>query len=309
MKKFAYKALNFSVFTILSIFFIGGVITQLQRIMFEFDIPKNKTSLVIGDSHLECAIDDKILSNTFNFSQSGSGYFYSYLKLKKVLADNPQIDKVLLSYTYDDMEKSKDEWFSGSEIIKFKMPVHLFLFDYTDFFSLFISNPYQVAVNFPRAITVGIGQIAGYMLPGFNLDNWGKYRRTERDKLREAKIRYKALEGNDNLEYSTYQQEYLMKIYNLTAAKNIKLYLLNTPIHPILENGLEEYKDYYYSFIEQNLPKATIINHSKMIIPEYGFGDLEHLNHKGAKMYSEYLKEHGFSTKSGGVISPDISSP
>ena len=71
--------------------------------------------------------------------------------------------------------------------------------------------------------------------------------------------------------------------------------LLNVPLHPFLAERLDEYKERYYSFAEKYLPKATLINHSNMDIPEQGFGDLLHLNYKGAGIYSQYLKKYGFT--------------
>ena len=81
-------------------------------------------------------------------------------------------------------------------------------------------------------------------------------------------------------------------------AKNVNLILLNVPIHPMLKEEQEEYTKYYYLLAQQKLSKATIINHANIDIPEYGFFDLVHLNYKGAKLYSEYLKKHSFLSKS-----------
>jgi hypothetical protein len=63
-----------------------------------FAVPKDKNILIVGDSHTECAIDDSIFTRSFNISQSGTAYLYSYIKLRKILVENSHIDTVLVSF-------------------------------------------------------------------------------------------------------------------------------------------------------------------------------------------------------------------
>ena len=69
--------------------------------------------------------------------------------------------------------------------------------------------------------------------------------------------------------------------------------LLNVPIHPILEDAEEGYKDHYYALVAEQMPNAILINHSDMSVPDSGFGDLGHLNYKGAAIYTAYLRKLG----------------
>jgi len=294
MKYFLNDLLKFSAFFIISTLVLSVGTTVLAKNIISFEIPDDKTSLIVGDSRPESAINDDILSNAFNFSQSGTAYFYSYLKIRAMLENNPHIDTLVLGYAYDDISKSRDEWFNGAEMIKFKMPKYLLLFNYRDFISLFQSNPYEVSKNIHRTVIYNSSAVLKYIITGQGIDHLGGFQYLERDKLQEAKNRYSPGKDEENLEYSKYQEEYLLKIYNLARSKNIDLILLNTPIHALKQEAEEKYKDYYYSFAEHQLPETVIVNHTNMDIPEYGFGDLEHLNYKGAQIYSEYLKEHGF---------------
>ena len=284
MKRFIRNLLMFSIFFIGSTLLLVSGATHLKRNIISFDIPRSKTILVVGDSYTECAINDSILTNAFNFSQGGTTYFHSYLKIREILEHNPHIDTIVLSYSYKEMAKSRDNWFYGAESIQFMMPIYYFLFNDNDFYALFISNPHDVLSNIPRII----------FTKNYSIDHLGKYLYLERDKLQEAKNRYIASDKEEKVEYSKHQEEYLLKIYNLVRSKNIDLILQHTPIHPFLKEELEENKYDYYSLAEQKLPKAKIVDHSNMDIPEYGFGDLDHLNHKGARLYSEYLKKNGF---------------
>jgi hypothetical protein len=290
MREFIFNLLKFSAVFIISIMLliIGG--TFLTGQTKNFNIAHNKTILVIGDSHTACAINDSLLINAYNFSSHGTGYFYSYLKTREILTHNPQINTVVLGYSFLDLDNHKDSWFSGSDKIMEKMPRYFFMFNLNDLHSLFISNPFAVFQNIPKIIRSEI------ILLFYNLELFGGYSYLDRDKVEEAKYRFRSSKKRENeAKYSKYQEKYLLKIYKMVTDKNIDLILLNVPLHPLLNNELEKNKKYYYSFAQQKLPKAKIINHSNKFIPEYGFSDLDHLNYKGAKLYSEYLTRNGFS--------------
>lgn len=284
MKKFLLEILKFSLILVLgaSILVLGTLF--LEKEFTSFEIPANKTVLVMGDSKVECAVNDEILDPVYNFSQSGTAYFYTYLKARKMVNDNPQIDTLVVGYSYADLSQARDEWFKGEKYIKGKFREHFFLMNFNDLYAIFISNPLDVISSlFPiRLITPSSDQ---------NLERWGGYLYLERDKLHEAMIRNDENQADLILGYSQYQEEYLLKIYELAMDHDLNFILLTTPIHPLLEERLDGYKDHYAEFVEEKLPNALVINHSSLTIPEDGYGDLGHLNHQGARIYSKYLSD------------------
>lgn len=141
MKKFIFNGVTFSLASISAITLLVLITGYLARANFDFKIPPERNVLVLGNSHPECAIDDSISNNMFNLAQSGSGYFYDYLKAKKVLKNNPQIDTLILGYSYGDLAEDMNSWFNGDEKIKFKIRNHFFLFSWSDYWSLFCANP------------------------------------------------------------------------------------------------------------------------------------------------------------------------
>ena len=123
----------------------------------------------------------------------------------------------------------------------------------------------------------------------------GRYLYLKRDKVKEAKKRLNNQRFvSDNLPQSNYQRKYLLKVYEFCQAKKIKLILLNTPIHPLMEEYQERLKNGYYDFAKENMPNAILINHSNFKMSENNYGDLNHLNFKGATQYSNFLKVNGF---------------
>ena len=290
MNRFFKELLKFGIFFTICTAILGGTTFIIKRNANGFELPPEKTVLVVGDSYTAYAVNDKVLTNVFNFSQGASAYFYSYLKIKEILDSNPQIKTVVVGYSYENISKSRDEWFYGSRRIQRRMPQFFHLFSVDDFCSLFASNPIEVLRN--SSSLVNISKTIEFFSSDNNMKSMGEYRDLDRDKLPEAIKHYDPSKETEKAEYSKYEKKYLLKIYELVMSKNVNLILLNTPTHSLIRKRQDKYKTHYFSFAKQNMPEAVILNHSDIFIPEEGFGDPEHLNRKGAKFYSEYLKKH-----------------
>lgn len=276
---------------IITLALVIGLIS-VERSVVSFNIPKSKTILVVGDSRSECAINDKLIDSVYNFSTSGAAYFYSYLKIRQMLIDNSHIKTVVLSYSYGDLLKTRDEWFDSEEKIKYFMPKYLFLFQFKDVLSMLKANTIDTILNIPRVVFQSSYQILKYRLSNHNLKSFGGYLHLEREKLSEAKKRY-ILDKVDKVRFSSkYQEKYLLKIYKLLKGKNIGLILLNLPTHSLLREEQSKQESFYSKFANEKMPKAVVINHSNMAFSDSDFGDLEHFNHKGAKIYSEYISKN-----------------
>jgi len=291
MKKFITHSIVFSIlaFLVLAIMVIGT--TLFAKKSFDYSIPENKNILVIGDSHTECAIDDRILNNAFNLSQSATCYFYTYLKTREVINHNPQIDTLIVSYSYSSLKKIKDKWLIGPENLKFKIRDHLMLFNATDFKELFLASPKDVLVFAPQVIAHNFKVLRnGYSALG-GFDN------SERNNLQEDILKLQNEDEKNPIEgYSKYQEDYLLKIYNFSQEKNIKLILVNTPMHAeALKKDTKAHKTYYCEFYASNMPEASLLNHTNFDMADSGFGDAYHLNFKGAKIYTDYLMKTNFA--------------
>ncbi len=284
MKQFLINILFFSL-VLISVF--SGVFIFSKFIFsysFHYQIPKEKNILLLGDSHVECAINDSILSQSYNLAQSGTSYFYSYLKLREILKFNPHIDSVCLGYSYHNLFK---EWFSQDKYIE-KIRIYLPLMGYKDIVDLFIANPGATIYNLPIAIFDNF-----LLLIKGNRYNIGGHLRLGRNDISE--LGNLEDEMNRNLIISEYESKYLIAIYNLCKEHNINLILLSTPIHPTLEIKFNKYKSKFYQFKNRYLTNAHLLNHSTFYIMNIGWGDMHHLNGNGSLIYSKYLKLNGFN--------------
>jgi hypothetical protein len=114
----------------------------------------------------------------------------------------------------------------------------------------------------------------------------GGYLKLDRDELQQA---IKQLENNSitEIEYSDYQIDYLLKIISLCTEKGVELILFNTPTYNAKEYGdLQAVNDFYNIY----LIGTQYLDYSNFILPDYGYGDIGHLNFNGAEIFSKYLE-------------------
>ena len=83
----------------------------------------------------------------------------------------------------------------------------------------------------------------------------------------------------------------MIKIYKYCESNDLKLILINTPLHPLLEKKLKKHEIEHIDLKKLKMPNAIYLNHTNFQLPDSAFSDLSHLNHKGATIYSHYLKQ------------------
>lgn len=286
MKQFLTNCIAFSCLTL---FVVVGLILITHffcKTTFNFTIPKSKNILIIGDSHPACSINDAFIPNAFNIAQGGSEYFYNYLKLREIIDRNPHIDTVVVGYAYINVAKGRDSWLLDTERIKYMIRTHFFLFRLNDYWELFRANPLGTISQTPQVIFYNLKN------PFVGYSTMGGYQKLTYNKLDEAAENYLAKKDEFLFAYSTYQEKYLLKIYNYCQEKGIKVILLNTPMHQIMREYEEMYRPKYCELALEKMSNARIINHARFDMPDDGFADLGHLNAEGAKLYSEYLRKN-----------------
>lgn len=85
------------------------------------------------------------------------------------------------------------------------------------------------------------------------------------------------------------QLEYLHKIVELCEQQHIKLYFINTPIYQI-----DKYWDTedFYKKIKTMFGNVEFLDYGRLQFPDSCYGDIDHLNYKGAKQFSLYLEKN-----------------
>ncbi len=290
MKKFIKRGVLFLIITGIVSLVVGFLSVFISKKTFDYKIKEKKNILIVGNSHTECSINDSILSNSINLSQSASSYFYSYMKIREFTKYNPQIDTVIISFSDNDLFSEKEKWFSSSEKINNKMTRHIILFNKDDYLDLFKSNPIEVIVQ------TFILYSDFYNLHTKKRDFIGSYNKINVNKIDEDIIEFNRSPPIIDSIIAITELQYLLKIYNFTQENEIKLILLNTPIHPILEKHFSVIRQRNCSSIARDqMPNATYFDHTSVVDTSFvlknsDYADLSHLNNKGSNKYSDFLQ-------------------
>jgi len=296
MKKFFHNIILFGIIVLV----ISAILVLVNNILVRrttYDFDPKKTSVVIGDSNSQCGINDSILSSTINLSESAAPYFYSYLKLKKILASESHIDTIILSIAPHNI--FDNGWLFDSQVIYSYFGKYFPLMDWSDFKVLLKGNP-EGTIGAFRAIPMHIAVWFKDKISHEELDELGGYLSLNRNILGDDLEKLEKGEPlqffriPENFEVSKEDVDYLKKIEALCKQHDKELMLLYLPKRP----ELLAYKKYgqseFYEYYRQNLSSIPLIDYSNLTLPEGSFGDLVHLNSTGAALFSKMLEEKGF---------------
>jgi hypothetical protein len=295
MKGFLTK---FVLFTLL----IGSVLAGLI-LLSDLAIEKRKREVLkisddvniifAGDSHVECSVNDDMIANSINIARSGEAYLYSFAKIKSLIDYNDQITAVFIGYSYGDLLKDKEtRWlFEDAFVIEFVKTYNYLLSDY-DKSIIFRNNPKA----YLKGLTRSAYENCLTLLQSFFIDsnekrkikNYGGYLYLVRDKLQED-INMIETYINEPLEKSLLQEEYLKMLSQYCLGKSVKLILLNTPKYDYY--NLNVNRDILRNWISfrQSLPCDSLLDLSSFNLPDSCYGDMTHLNYRGAELFSSYL--------------------
>ncbi|GAA4937508.1 hypothetical protein GCM10023314_07530 [Algibacter agarivorans] len=254
---------------------------------YGYKIVKDKNVLILGDSHTEYAIDDNIYNNSINLSHSADSYFYSYLKIRKLKKENPQIDTLLLALSnHNLLIEYEDKWLFNTSNIKSKLRVYADLMNFSDFLFLLKANPSAVIQGIIESPKYSIKLLIKGSLTERDL---GSFQPSERNSLKKDLEQRKKNKKIRALEYSLIEINYLFKIIDFSIKNNIELIFISTPIHPEYKKSKEKEIQLLNNFYSSNLSQFNFFDYSEFDLADDYFQDLDHLNTIGAKLFTTHL--------------------
>lgn len=287
MKRFIIRLILF--FALPLGLLVAGHIIAIKKVN-SYHPEKNISICFIGDSHIQKAIDDKLVPNSKNFGKSAEQYLHSYYKIKLLLRDKQQIKKIYLGFSYHNLSSYSDEFIDG-EKTAFVGPKYFFLLPKKEQFEMLKSaqeNRNVLLKNLVKElVNSNLKKTKNLEFIGFYLN---KFKNSSADvKSINKRIRQHFYKENKIIPFSEKNIYYLNRIVELCKKNNVELEIINAPLHPIYKSKIpEKYIHYYDNFCKKNNLKVLDFSEMKLLEDCYIF-DGDHVSSKGSEILTEHF--------------------
>ncbi len=250
-------------------------------------LPNNEQIVFLGNSHIECSVNDTIVKNSFNFARSAEKMEFIYSKVKLLDIYNPQIDTIIIGYDNVIFRQRSDTTFAPI----LYSPYFFDTYDIDDIFEIFKSSSFGYIENHithPFNWLKLYELLSPFYLRSVNitkLNNIGGYLYLKRDKLNED---IKKRSNFRERRYIDWLSIYFIdKTIEYCNKNNLTLIFMCPPQH----NKCFLDSIYYKQIYKEKYSDIPFYDFRDLQLPDSCFGDLDHLNYKGAKVFSEYLEK------------------
>ncbi|MDO5973997.1 hypothetical protein [Flavivirga jejuensis] len=229
-----------------------------------------------------------MITNLKNLAESGESYYYMFFKLKQVIDQNESIKVVFVEYSNNQINENMNKWIWAEKYINFRYPQYSSFMNISDKLILARNNPTGYLNSFSLALKKKTYSI---LKQDFDYSNKiGGYLYLERDKTDSLvnSITSKKTPLN-KLSISEYNLDYLSRILQYCEAKRKKVILIRSPMHKKYSGYSNEL--FYNKIRNEKYPNIEYLDFSKFPLTNSEFGDLEHLNFKGAKVFSKWFSD------------------
>ncbi len=259
------------------------------RLLKNFASNNNINTLIIGDSHSQCSINDSLIPNSVNISQSGEAYFYTYAKLERILNTNPNIKTVIVGYSYHNISEYYTAFVYGNISYSF-FADYFFILPVNQINELIHKNNLLIKNAYRNILNSGFNNL---FAKKNNYTFLGYYDSRKEAKFDTAKmnerLRTQYYVNNKLTGFSDINIEYFEKIIDLCNNHKIRVILINTPLHKeYLDKVPLKFKEKYYSLITKRSVTLVEFNDLELDKNDY-LPDGDHISYHGANLTTLYL--------------------
>jgi hypothetical protein len=250
----------------------------------------NKKAIFVGDSHMQCGINDAVIANGINFSQDAESYYFTFQKLEKILALNKEIKTIYLGFSYHNLSSYYDDYIFGKENLEISSR-YFFILPPAEKRKFMIYNSDNEILYFNKIIVKGILNIRdkknNYSFFGGYQNNF--YEVGSKKKSMDKRIKNQFFKNDTITRFSEINLSYLDKIMELCKRENKDLIVLNTPLDSYYKSKIpQEYVYKYNQIIESK--KLKVIDFNAVAFKNNDFlKDGDHVSKKGAILISKML--------------------
>lgn len=288
VKIFIKKVVSFfSILLLITIFLFTLLNLYHDLFLNEVKLSGNISTIFIGDSHIQTAINDSLIENSINISSTAESYYYSYYKLQRVLKSNPQIKRIYLGFSYHNFSKYYEDYINGKHSVNVSSG-YFFTLPVSERIRFLIWNAETPILYLKKIFMSDLSKLLKTDNEGY-INNFVNVRASEEEMNKKLADQYYT-NGKVN-GFSNMNLEYLDRIIALCVAKKIEIVFLSTPLHPYYrENIPEVFRNKYREIIKSK--KIKLVDLSSLSLPDDCFvPDGVHVNQKGAIITTEKLKK------------------
>jgi hypothetical protein len=253
-------------------------------------------TLILGDSHARTALNPEFIGSACSSAQKAEELEYSYYKLKRALETHEEIENLIITVSYFNFLAPVD---TESEMMK---RYHRLLD--TDFYAAKkkyqeyqASHAYRNLINhkLPQAVPIGLLNelVEDVTQPLFR----GGYELRQgsligQDRALNAAIQRHYYQGKKLRQGSKLRAAYFGKIVQLCKSQQVRLYVVNTPLHPHYQAQVPPAViSGYEDIITQHSEDFVYLDYSSLKLPDALFFDYDHLNAEGARLFSGIIRQ------------------
>jgi hypothetical protein len=280
MKQFIIKILNYSIAIILiqCILIAGYFYLDFSKpiIVNKNKLVSRNQILILGNSHSECAINDGLLPSKYiNISNSSEPLFYSSSKARYLL-NKFQNDTIVIEFT--NISPLTTEWVLGDAHLIRNLHKNLSFIDQHCFDALFKANPSKCIKAILSISPNNIFQKGKI---------FGSYLSLEREEITAKVVNFKNrwMPNSFNSKIKNQNINFNELIRLITDFPRTKFIIIRSPMHKSFEYFDEIGFKQKVNQIT-NFPNAKFYDFAHVINNDSFFGDVEHLNDKGANFFT-----------------------
>lgn len=256
-----------------------------------YKVKENVHSIIVGDSHAQHSIDDRLFPNSVNLSQTAESLVFTFYKIKTVLNNNPSIKKVYLGLGYHSFSSYFDDIVNNhpAEISS----RYFLVLPYKEQKQILVKS----GTDFPRVLmnvfSTGTKNLfrqkeAYYFMGGYVGATSEKPVTNESMDKRLNEVFYLDRKPRN---FSIENVYYLEQIIELCKNEHVELILLNTPVHPYFKSKIPlKFVEKYNSIISEKHLK--VIDFNNLVLTNSCFlPDGDHVSREGSIITTNRLNE------------------
>jgi hypothetical protein len=258
--------------------------------MGQFKLSMGVKYIFMGHSHPQMDYNDKLIDSSVNLASSGEAYFYTYIKLKKILESNSDKKIVFVEFSNNNIISQMNKWIWNDIYIYDRYRLYWSYTPNTERKLLYTKNPEASILCDIKSVVTNVYYI--FSLKNIAKDErMGGYLHLERDKtdsLLQASLIY-ARNKRPDMSISPVNLMYLRKIIQICKDNGTKVILIRSPLHPVYDEFKNESR--YEEVLNSQFNDVEFLDLKNFPMINSDYGDLEHLNYRGAKKYSLFFNK------------------